>query len=440
MDKAQICRQCNKEVKTEVHYCVPCDKYFYPSCMKLHRVYDEANELVPCGGKIEKKCTVKRDGKMSGESSRERKVSAPDDEQKLRERGASTSVSMKDTRIENIYRMVQGIKDEMIGKKVLKRIITEAIDEEKNRMREELQHWKTCELEALIREAVKTEMQKVLSNIPMPSMGTGHIDKSYSGAVKKNQESVLIIKPKDGKENNSSENTKKDIKKIDISKLGVGITKMRKVTNGTIVVGCENKSQAEKLKQEVVKDLGRKYEVQAPRRRKLKMKIFDVDKEDCENEQHFWEKIVDQNGLEKNTIEGKIVYSRMARANSRITAVIVEVNAETREKFQQLEKLKIGWNICKVQDYVGILRCFKCCGYYHFAKDCKKKETCGNCAEQHATKECKGEAKKCINCEEKSKVFKIKNLKSDHSAYDSNCPCFRKEIEKQRDRIQCNNI
>lgn len=250
---------------------------------------------------------------------------------------------------------------------------------------------------------------------------------------------MLIIKPKDGEENNSSENTKRDIKKIDISKLGVGITKMKKVTKGAIVVGCENKSQAEKLKQEVVKDMGEKYEIQAPKKRKLKVKIFDVDREDCENEQNFWQKIIDQNGLEKNTIEGKIVY-KAAKDNSKKAAVIAEVNAGTREKFLQSEKLKIGWNICKVQDYVGILRCFKCCGYYHFAKDCTKKETCGNCAKQHATKECNSETKKCVNCEEKIRVFKIKNLKSDHSAYDSNCPCFKKEIEKQRDRIQCNNI
>lgn len=438
MDKAPVCRQCNKEVKTEVHYCMPCDKFFHPGCSKLHRVYNKANELIPCGGKIEK-YMVKSDGKMSGESSRERKLSAPENEQKLRERNASTSVSIKDTKIDNIYKMVQEIKDEMIGKNVLRRAITEAIDEEMKRVREEIQHWKSYELEALISEALKAEMQKILSTIPMQNMGTGQIEKSYSGAVKKNQESMLIIKPKDGEENNSSENTKKDIKKLDISKLGVGITKMKKVTKGAIVVGCENKSQAEKLKQEVVKDMGEKYEVQAPKKRKLKMKIFDIDKEECEYEQNFWEKIVDQNGLEKNTIEGKIVY-KAAKANSKKMAVIAEVNNGTREKFLQMEKLKIGWNICKVQDYVGILRCFKCCGYYHFAKDCKKKETCGNCAKQHATKECKSETKKCVNCEEKIKVFKIKNLKSDHSAYDSNCPCFKKEIEKQKDRIQCNNI
>ncbi|EFN75509.1 hypothetical protein EAI_08952, partial [Harpegnathos saltator] len=50
--------------------------------------------------------------------------------------------------------------------------------------------------------------------------------------------------------------------------------------------------------------------------------------------------------------------------NSKKLAVIAEVNNETRENVLKMEKLKIGWNICKVQDYIGILRCFKCCRYY----------------------------------------------------------------------------
>lgn len=172
---------------------------------------------------------------------------------------------------------------------------------------------------------------------------------------------------------------------------------------------------------------------------KPKVKIFDVDNEDCENEQSFWEKIEEQNRMQKNTIEGKII-RKMVKDNFKKTVVIAEVNSRTREKFLQSEKLKIGWNICKVQDYVGILRCYKCCGYYHLAKDCIKKEACGNCANRHATRECRSEIKKCINCEEKIKSYKIKNLKSDHSAYDGNCPCLKKEIEKQRERIQCNDL
>lgn len=81
-----------------------------------------------------------------------------------------------------------------------------------------------------------------------------------------------------------------------------------------------------------------KYKYQ---RKSTKVKIFDVEKEDCENEQIFWEKIEEQNGIQKNTIEGKII-KKVTKTNFRKMVVIAEVNAETREKFLQVEKLKIG--------------------------------------------------------------------------------------------------
>jgi len=57
MDKMKalptICRQCKKDIKTEVIVCIPCDKGFHPSCYKLHKIYNSSNELVPCKGKSE---------------------------------------------------------------------------------------------------------------------------------------------------------------------------------------------------------------------------------------------------------------------------------------------------------------------------------------------------------------------------------------------------
>jgi len=78
---------------------------------------------------------------------------------------------------------------------------------------------------------------------------------------------VLIVKPK-GEEDNNSEDTKKEIKnKIDVTKLGIGITEMRRVNREAVVVRCENVKQASRLKEEVAKDLGKKYIVQEPMKR-----------------------------------------------------------------------------------------------------------------------------------------------------------------------------
>jgi len=97
-------------------------------------------------------------------------------------------------------------------------------------------------------------------------------------------------------------------------------------------------------------------------RKSCKIKIFDVDKEECEKEKEFWEKIEEQNGFTKNSIQGKIVHRSVNGKSQRMT-IIAEVDIKTHEAMVEEGKVKIGWNICKVQDYVGILRCFKCCGY-----------------------------------------------------------------------------
>lgn len=181
-------------------------------------------------------------------------------------------------------------------------------------------------------------MKKLTDALPMlgASGQEAGKKKSYSEAAAKKQEAVIIIKPVEEKEASSSEDTKRDIKnKIDITKLRVGITKIKKVTKGAVVVGCEDKREAEKLKEKVIKDLGEKYIIQTPMKKKLKIRIFDVDKEDGENEQDFWEKIEEQNGFRKDSTAGKIIY-KSANEKTKKTTIIAEVNDE--KNFQKQEK------------------------------------------------------------------------------------------------------
>jgi len=113
--------------------------------------------------------------------------------------------------------------------------------------------------------------------------------KRYSEAVSRKKESVIIFKPKEESDACSSDQTKRDIKNsIDIAKLEVGITAMKKVNKGAVVIGCEDKNQAEILREKVANDMGEKCIIQAPKKKTLKIKVFDVDKKDCERDQKFW--------------------------------------------------------------------------------------------------------------------------------------------------------
>lgn len=327
-----MCKQCKKEFKTQLIRCLPCNKEFHPSCHKLHKVYCAENEFINCIGKYEI-LTIKDNKSDESSSVMKRTLSQTEESQQ-------GGLSME----KKIDWLVHKIKDKMISKKEIKNMITDIVKYETDNLKKKMEEMKR--MIGNLNKEMKDEIQKMV-NI---SLEKRKVKKSYSGIVKGNQtESVLIIKSKDGEEIKSSEDTKRDVRKIDITKLGIGITKMKKVMGGAVVVECENRVQAEKLKKEVVKDLGKKYEIQVPKKRKPKVKIYDVDKEDCENEKMFWEKIEEQNGMQRNTIIRKVM-----KVNFKKTMVIAEVNAETREKLIQMEKLKIGWNMCKVQDYIGI--------------------------------------------------------------------------------------
>lgn len=131
------------------------------------------------------------------------------------------------------------MKEETIGKNIIRKIIEEAMEEKLDRIRMEIQKWKERELEEIVAKTVTKELQKIINSVQStrmePDINGG---KSYSDAVKAEQEAVIIIKPRDEEEGKSSETTRKDIKsKINVSKLGIGITKMKKVTRGAVVVG-----------------------------------------------------------------------------------------------------------------------------------------------------------------------------------------------------------
>lgn len=131
MDVTQICRQCRKEIKTQIIKCITCDKIFHPSCHKLHKVYNAENELVTCSGKYEI-FTVK--GNNTGvESSAIRKSSTVEDHQ------GEVQGSNMELKIDWLVRKV---RDEMINKSEIKNIITSIVRDELEGFKKELEDMK----------------------------------------------------------------------------------------------------------------------------------------------------------------------------------------------------------------------------------------------------------------------------------------------------------
>jgi len=115
----------------------------------------------------------------------------------------------------------------------------------------------------------------------------------------------------------------------------------------------------------------------------------------------------------------------------------MEVGAQTRKQLLQ-KKIKLGWLICKIDDYVVANRCFKCSRFNHKFRDCRGEETCPLCARSHNLKECTATPMeyKCLNCLTYNKHNQNKKKVCDnHSSLDRNCPSLQAVLEKYRQNM-----
>ncbi|EFN82258.1 hypothetical protein EAI_13420 [Harpegnathos saltator] len=109
----------------------------------------------------------------------------------------------------------------------------------------------------MIREVVQGELQNIkeeleeMKGMLREKIGglSGGVERSYAGAVRKGlerkEESVIIVKLGRQQE---SETTKKLMKeKIDVRNMAIGITKLKKDNNKTVILGCDNEGEMEKL-------------------------------------------------------------------------------------------------------------------------------------------------------------------------------------------------
>lgn len=70
--------------------------------------------------------------------------------------------------------------------------------------------------------------------------------------------------------------------KVDLKKLKVGITKLKKGNKGSIILGCESEREMEKLRDTVREKLGEDFKVTEPKGIKPKIKVVYVGEEEIQ--------------------------------------------------------------------------------------------------------------------------------------------------------------
>lgn len=209
---------------------------------------------------------------------------------------------------------------------------------------------------------------------------------------------------------------------VDVIELGIGINQMRGTRNRKVVIGCDNDPDRKILGSALTSRV-KSLSVTQPKLKLPQIRLNGVINE--LTNQQIEKAVIKQNGrLLKDIPEEahKVKVLRRTKGRKRETCgVIMELEPITWKTLVG-QKLKIGYQMITVADQSPVVQCFRCLKFGHLARECQASMVCGYCSEPHETRECHRTSQaKCNNC----KTAK-QNNSTDHPAYSSDCPIWRK--------------
>lgn len=87
--------------------------------------------------------------------------------------------------------------------------------------------------------------------------------------------------------------------KVDIIKVAVGITNLRKGGKGSIIIGCESEREIKQMKDTICEKLGDDFEITETKNIKPKIKIINVGEEEMKlNDKNLVDRIKKQNKID----------------------------------------------------------------------------------------------------------------------------------------------
>lgn len=108
--------------------------------------------------------------------------------------------------------------------------------------------------------------------------------------------------------------------------------------------------------------------------------------------------------------------------------IVFSVKPSLRSAILRKAYLAVGWDHCRVDDYIGVSRCGRCLVYGHSAAKCKKQVVCAHCsAEGHQKDQCPSLSKPavCAACRSLGKDD------HNHSVRSGECPVYRLWYRRQ---------
>ena len=243
--------------------------------------------------------------------------------------------------------------------------------------------------------------------------------KKFITPVKKHS---VVISSKD----RTAKTTVDDIKKEVTANLGakkIRISRVKPLANGAIVETV-TEEDINLIKASLEKSSI--FTTGEVKRRNPKIIILGV--KDKYEEDLIKKEIQEETGLE--TSKEIFVPAKIGKGEAKHW--VVQLPPHAWRHLMSRQRLYVGWQSYKVDNYITPLRCFKCQRFGHLTKYCRaEKETCANCGEEgHLRETCKtkSEEHKCASC------YKFKKVSKQHKTGDRKCPEYIRALELERSR------
>jgi hypothetical protein len=221
--------------------------------------------------------------------------------------------------------------------------------------------------------------------------------------------------------------------KVNPAEIKVGITSLKALRDGRVLIEACSKNEIDILGDKIRVECADTLEVNMQKLRKPRMIILNTPTEiTLEN---ISENLTQQNS--ELATEGENIVPKFCYTTKKgIRNIVIEVNSGTRNILLH-NRVKLGWTLCRVDDYLVAKRCFRCSRYNHTHKECKGEEVCPLGTENHKLKECKATISehKCINCITYNKHHPHTQIDTAHSSLDKKCPSLIAVLDKYRKNI-----
>ncbi|KAF2890544.1 hypothetical protein ILUMI_15629 [Ignelater luminosus] len=218
-------------------------------------------------------------------------------------------------------------------------------------------------------------------------------NRGYADAAARPKQATYAVKVTAREEEDIGQVQKLLKTSVDPTRAKVSIAAVRSIKSGAVIVECNSKQDAEKLRTAVEassKLRGKELEKANPRG-------------------------FDSQVKEKFRIGGK--------EQDKYVSVVLEVTSEARKAILR-GRINLEWQSVYARDFVSLQQCYKCYGYGHKSVGCKERhQVCGRCGETgHEFKQCRRQEASCIVCVRANETRKGPACRIDHDAKAPQCP------------------